>query len=269
MTQYAFDLGWESERSRIAAGETLFDPFTTQVIGGFGVADGWRCLEIGAGGGTVAGWMCEQAAPTGEVLAIDLDTRFVERLPHANLEVRKHDVSTGLPDDRRYDLIHGRLVLEHVPNRSEVVTQLIGALKPGGWILLEDVDLTEQPHLPPQAYFEHPRSSDQLLARATDALCEVLRQLGVELDYGRALPSELLSNGLEDVDARYQTQLARGGTARADYTRLMFAFLRDELIARGHLTSEEHDRVMARHDDPNFCWMSVPLFSAWGRKPCR
>jgi SAM-dependent methyltransferase len=267
MAEYTFDLAWEQERTRVAAGETLFDSFTTSVFDLVGVRGGWRCLEVGAGGGTVAEWLCERSAPGGSVLALDLDTRFVERVDQSNLEVRRHDIATGVPRDHQWDLIHGRLVLEHVPDRSEVVSEMVEALAPGGWLVLEDVDLTEQPYLPPQAYFEYPPRQDQLIARGTAALCGVLRDLGVNLDYGRKLPAELLANGLEEVDARYQTQLVHGGTPRADYTRLMFSFLRDEMISRGLISEEEYEGVIEGHDDPEVAFMSVPLFSAWGRKP--
>lgn len=267
MAEYTFDLAWERERERMGAGETLFDPFTSRIFDEIGVSEGWRCFEIGAGGGTMAAWLCERVGPSGEVLAIDLDTRFVERLDYPNLEVRHHDISTGPVDGRTFDLIHARLLLEHVATRSEVVKELVEILNPGGWLFLEDFDLTEQPHLPPEAYFLYPADPEQLLARTTQAMCDLLREFGVMVDYGRALPAELLSNGLEDVDARYQTQLIHGGTPRADFSRLMFEFLRDELIARGLATEDEIQTVIERHTDPGYAWMSVPMFSAWGRKP--
>ncbi|HEV3002397.1 MAG TPA: methyltransferase domain-containing protein [Solirubrobacteraceae bacterium] len=269
MAEYTFDLAWERERARVGAGELLFDAFTTHVLAeDVGVAEHWECLEVGAGGGTITSWLCERVGPGGRVLAIDLDTRFVERLEHPNLTVRQHDIGSGPPEpDRAYDLVHARLVLEHVPTRSQVVEMFAGMVKPGGWVMLEDVDLTTQPHLPPEAYFQFPSEGDAVLARATAALCDVLRDFGVELEYGRELPGELLRVGLEDVDARYQTRLVRGGTPRAEYTKLMFTFLRDPIVERGYLTGEEFDAVIERHEDPGYAFMSVPLVSAWGRKP--
>ena len=114
--EYIFDPAWEQERERIGSGEKLFDPFTQQVLETIGIDDGWECLEIGAGGGTIASWMCEQVAPSGEVVAIDLDTRFVERMSHPNLEVRQHDITTGPVDDRTHlvEILSGVQASENV-----------------------------------------------------------------------------------------------------------------------------------------------------------
>src|SRR5436190_10029154 len=130
--EYIFDPAWEQERERIGSAEHLFDPFTRQICETVGIHDGWRCLEVGAGGGTIASWMAQRVAPSGEVVAIDLDTRFVERLSHPNLEVRRHDIAAGPVDDRTFDLVHARLVLEHIPTRDDVLPQLVDMLNPGG-----------------------------------------------------------------------------------------------------------------------------------------
>src|SRR5690242_21172333 len=35
---------------------------------------------------------------------------------------------------------HARLLLEHLPSRDDVLESLAGALRPGGWLLVEDFD---------------------------------------------------------------------------------------------------------------------------------
>jgi len=267
MTEYMFDPAWEQERARIGAGEELFDPATTHILESIGVDEGWKCLEIGAGGGTIASWLCERVGSSGHVVAIDLDIRFIEHLDHPNLEVRQHDIASGPIDDRKFDLIHARLVLEHVPTRSEVVTQLTEMLEPGGWLVLEDIDFTEQPFVPADKYFEYPKThaGPGLISKA---IADVLRPLGiVDLDYGRQLPAELAKNGLEDVDARYQSHLVTGGSARANYTLLMMEFLREQIIASKGVTDDEYQHIWDCHHDPEHLWMSPGLCSAWGRKP--
>jgi 2-polyprenyl-3-methyl-5-hydroxy-6-metoxy-1,4-benzoquinol methylase len=266
--EYIFDPAWEQERERIGSGELLFDPFTQQVLETIGIDDGWRCLEIGAGGGTVAGWMCEQVAPSGEVVAIDLDTRFVERLSHPNLEVRQHDITTGPVDDRPFDLVHARLVLEHIPTRDVVLPQLVDMLNPGGWLVVEDMDATDAEYLPAEKYFEYPLTDVHGPGKITKGMNALLRPLDViDVDYGHRLPGELVRAGLEDVDARRQTQLVRGGTDRAKFTLLMMEFLKEQLIATGEVTEEDYDFVVGKHHDPTHFWMSTPMVSAWGRKP--
>ena len=36
--------------------------------------------------------------------------------------------------------MHARLVLEHLPERDRVLAKLAGAVRPGGWLLVEDFD---------------------------------------------------------------------------------------------------------------------------------
>src|SRR5437763_1143496 len=56
------------------------------------VQPGWRCLEMGAGRGSVAAWLAEQVGSSGEVVATDVDTRYLERLDVPNLRVVRHDI---------------------------------------------------------------------------------------------------------------------------------------------------------------------------------
>ena len=55
---------------------------------------GWRCLEIGAGRGSMATWLAERVGPAGQVVATDIDTRYLERLDLPNLHVVQQTSST-------------------------------------------------------------------------------------------------------------------------------------------------------------------------------
>jgi hypothetical protein len=77
---YAFGNAVPAQLERLRTLEALFDPGTFANLEALGPATGWRCLEIGAGGGSVARRLCARAGPTGSVLATDLDPRFLEGL---------------------------------------------------------------------------------------------------------------------------------------------------------------------------------------------
>jgi hypothetical protein len=51
---YAYDHAWVQERIRLAGLETSLDPGTHAHLMRLGVGPGSRCLEVGAGGGSVA-----------------------------------------------------------------------------------------------------------------------------------------------------------------------------------------------------------------------
>src|SRR5262245_31886121 len=117
MTTYVFDQAWQDEHDRLTALESLFDPATQRHLARLGVRDGWRCLEVGAGAGGVARWLADQVAETGQVLATDLDTRFLHNRGRSNLDILTHDIVSD-PLDGEFDLIHARAVLGHLPERE-------------------------------------------------------------------------------------------------------------------------------------------------------
>ena len=54
---YLFTHEDKAERERLAAIEAGLDPFTIDFLQTIGVAEGWTCLEVGAGAGSVFGAM--------------------------------------------------------------------------------------------------------------------------------------------------------------------------------------------------------------------
>jgi SAM-dependent methyltransferase len=103
---------------------------------------GWRCLEVGAGRGSMAVWLAEQVGPTGHVVATDLDTCHLSRLDLPNLEVVEHNILDDPLDALgagSFDLVCSRLMLFHLQNRQEhAVRQMAACLAPGGWLVDED-----------------------------------------------------------------------------------------------------------------------------------
>src|SRR5206468_1516768 len=112
---------------------------TVRVLEGIGLQPDWRCLEVGAGGGSIARWLAERL-DGGSVVATDLNVRDLDPGPSGRVEVRQHDVVAEQLEEAAFDLIHARLLLEHLPQRAAVLDKLVLALRPGGWLVVEDVD---------------------------------------------------------------------------------------------------------------------------------
>ena len=67
-----------AEHQRLSQLEQIYDPGSRrrrQIV-----QPGWRCLEIGAGRGSMAVWLAEQVGPSGEVVATDIDVTYLRRL---------------------------------------------------------------------------------------------------------------------------------------------------------------------------------------------
>ena len=83
-----------------------------------------------------------------------------------------------------YDLVHARLVLVHVPQRLKALSTMIGALKPGGWLLLEEAD----PSLQPLACLDGHGQAEALANKLKLAFRAFMAERGVDLSFGRKSP---------------------------------------------------------------------------------
>lgn len=253
--KYVYDQAWQEERKRLAGMEELWDPGTRDVIESLGISPGWRCLEIGAGGGSVAEWLAERVGPEGHVLATDVSTRYLDALDKPNLEVHEHDVLKDPLPEAEFDLVHARLVVEHLGRPA--LDGMLPSLKPGGWLVLEDYSF--------EAAGVNPES--ELFERVTDAVLGFMEKAGFDGEYGRKLVHELEDVGLEAVEASGRARVYRGGTPGTAFIRLSLESLRGALIEAGRLTEDDVEAALAAIDDPANVFVSPLMIAAWGRKP--
>lgn len=127
------------EGARLKHLEAHADALTQQHLSATGVGAGWRCLEVGAGGGSIARWLSEQVGPTGSVLATDLNPSRLDGLPDT-VEVRRHDIARDDLETASYELVHCRFVLQHLADPRIALRKMASALAPGGWIVVEEGD---------------------------------------------------------------------------------------------------------------------------------
>jgi 2-polyprenyl-3-methyl-5-hydroxy-6-metoxy-1,4-benzoquinol methylase len=139
MTGYALENSWDRAKRRLARLEEYLDPFTQRRMTKLGIRDGLRCLEVGGGGGSVANWLCEQVGPTGRVVATDINIQFLQDIKHSNLTSIPHDIAVDSLPQSEFDFVHTRWLLHHLPEPERAISRMIGALRPGGWLLLEEV----------------------------------------------------------------------------------------------------------------------------------
>jgi SAM-dependent methyltransferase len=263
--RYTYDQGWDREGERLAALARVADPGTRRHLLALGLQPGWRCLEIGAGAGTVARWLAEGVAPGGHVVATDLDTRHLDAGDRDNLEVRRHDIRSDELEAAHYDLIHARMVLQHIPEREEIVPRLVAALRPGGWLLLEDVDLAAPMGEVMSRYApDDRRDTVRAVLRAFDL---GMAALGAENSFGARLPQVMLGAGLTDIGGELRAPLLVHDPDRPHWGALSLLQVRDEFVAHGLLDAETADRALSALDDAGSITLNVPLMAVWGRRP--
>jgi ubiquinone/menaquinone biosynthesis C-methylase UbiE len=264
--RYLFDNAAEQAGQRFASLEAVFDPWTESRLARVGVGPGWRCLEIGGGGGSIAGWLAERVGADGHVLVTDLDPRYLIGLATRglpNVEVRQHNIVTDPLPENAFDLIHERLVLIHLAEREAVVRKLVAALRPGGWLVLEDFASPMIDRTWPVANAD----DAALFAKAFPALRQMLMQRGADTTWAPRVHQVLRAAGLVDIGAAGFFMLTPGGTPGALVDSANFSQVRAEAVASGLLRDAEIDRILALNDDPNFAISSNVLISTWGRRP--
>ena len=257
--QYVFDNAGRTAEARYRELSRVYDENTIRHIERRGIDRGWSCLEVGGGGGSIASWLCARVGVRGRVLATDLDPRFLQELPYENLEVRRHDIrNEGLPAGE-FDLAHARLVLIHLPDREMALRRIIEALKPGGWVVVEEFDALT--FLPDPAV-----SPGEVNLRVRQAFDEALTARGVDLYCGRLLAHELKAYGLVQVGVEATVSLWDG---KSDGTRLMtlnFEEMRQPIISSGLISQAEFEADLKRIDEEDFLMPSPMMWTAWGRK---
>jgi SAM-dependent methyltransferase len=187
----------------------------------------------------------------------------LEGLSHPNLEVRVHDVLEHDLPEGEFDLVHVRLVLAWLPDRRTALRRLIAALKPGGWLVAEDLDFASA--------VPDPHMGAEMCARFTRIVeahhAVIAERHGFDPLYGRRLAGDPDDGGLVDVDFRGRASMWRAGEPGGEIWRLSLEQLRDGIVDSELMDAGEADAAIALCTDPRFSSLSPVMMAAWGRRP--
>ncbi|MFI7602472.1 methyltransferase domain-containing protein [Actinoplanes sp. NPDC049681] len=258
--RYLLDNARAEAGERFVALAELFDGVTRGHFDRLGIGPGWRCWEVGAGGRSIPEALAATVGPTGYVLASDINTTWLDT--QGPYEVCRHDLAADPPPEPgTFDLVHARLVLVHVPDRARALATLVAALRPGGWLLLEDAD-TE---LQPLVCLDESGPAQQRANRLRRAFRQLMAERGADLRYGRTLPRTLREAGLVDVAAAGNFPI--GGTVCNRLESATVRHVRAELVGAGLADDAEIDAHLAAVAAGELDLTLAPLISAWGRRP--
>jgi SAM-dependent methyltransferase len=238
--------------------EDWADAATVRHLQATGVGPGWRCLDVGAGAGSVARWLAGGVGESGVVVAADLNPRFLDDVP-TNVEVRRLDITKDELEAKAYDLVHSRLLLMHLSDPTAALDRMVAALKPGGWLVTEEADwglFALEGH--PDAAWATALVHD-LFARHAEA--------GVRYPYfGRALAGLVARLDLEAVAAAGATDVTSANDDRRKLYRLTFEALRPVNRAAG-ASDTDLGRLKAVLDSPTVVITGVTIVTTRARKP--
>ena len=214
-----------------------------------------RCLDIGAGSGSIARWFARETGDPSLVVATDVDVRLLTPLESEGVRVLVHDVIVDDFPSGSFDVIHCRSVLEHLVARDEVLARMADWLAPDGVLVLVDC-----------ASYPIPSSHHAVYRDAMQAWMDVLALTGTDYDWSRTFPSPLTRHDYRDVGALVTSPPLQGGSDTARFWKLTLETLRERIVGARLSTDETIDAAQRLLDDPEF-WDLAPAFvAAWGRR---
>ncbi|GAB3550735.1 SAM-dependent methyltransferase [Actinopolyspora lacussalsi] len=212
--------------AHLGALDRAFDHISVRRLLDCGVREGWRCLDVGAGSGSLAVWLAGRVGRRGEVVATDVDLRGLRHVSARNLRVVEHDLTVDRLAEGGYDLVHGRLLLILLEGRRELLRHLAGALKPGGVLLLEDFDVEGA-----GAVCAPTEVDAEVFDRVLWSYLDAMSAVGVDIHWGRHLYGELCRTELRRIDSTATAEVWRGGSPGCELIRANFTQLRNRVLA--------------------------------------
>ncbi|MGY5007118.1 class I SAM-dependent methyltransferase [Streptomyces sp. 900105755] len=246
------------EDRRIDLGALTYDDFTMARLRALGVGPGWRCLDVGAGTGTVSGRLLDEAG-VRSVLAVDRDVRFLAGRP--GLDVLEADITAGLtaPDlvPGRFRLVHARFVLMHLPEHEGVISALAELVAPGGVLVLGDaVDLTSD------------RTPDTPYTTVMRAMWQGLRAtIGTDVSWVPSYPQLLRGAGLGSVAAEIHVPPLLPGSPVSRFWADTWERSRAAMLGTGLVDDAAVDAAIRYLASQECAALSAGMLTVWGWKP--
>ena len=214
----------QRELERLRMIERVFDPGSGRRLLATGLQASWRCLEVGPGAGSIMNWMGEVVGLMGEVVAVDLDPKFLSDADRPNVSVVRADIRTAQLPQQSFDVVHARYVLIHLANYEVVLTKMLGSLKPGGWLVLEEPDFSASRGI---------IGEEQDLAsvhKVNQAIAKMYATLRMDYALGLKVPALLQRRGLQDIAVENEAPLCAGGSGMATVMKMSAEQLREKYL---------------------------------------
>src|SRR5947209_19401470 len=146
-----------AEQRRLVAQADEFETQARWLLDHIGIQPGWRVIDVGCGPLGILNLLSERVGQGGEVVGLEYVPRFaakaeteIARRSLSNVKVVQADaLSSGLQRNS-FDFVHERLVMINIPAPETILSEMIGLVRPGGALAVEEVDdaswLCHPPH---------------------------------------------------------------------------------------------------------------------------
>jgi ubiquinone/menaquinone biosynthesis C-methylase UbiE len=264
MTHYAI-YGGAAGSKRMETVARAYWPTTLPLLQRAGIREGLRCLDLGCGAGEVTFEIARLVGPTGSIVGLDMDSVKLDIARHRaaqqgviNVEFRQANVFEW-NDDSVYDLIYVRFLLTHLPGSETVVPKLLCALRPGGFLAVEDINFLGYVSYPPNAAHD----------RYVDLYREVVRRRGGDAEIGPKLLAMFAAAGTEHLGLAVVYPEHKPGSGK-DISFITLIGISEALLAEKLVEESELQNLLSEIDrytrDPLSIICGPRVFQVCGRR---
>jgi SAM-dependent methyltransferase len=231
-----------------------------------GIRRGWRVLDMGCGPLGVLDILAHRVGRTGAVVGLDASPVMVEQARafaaasgHRNIEIVQADAGDSKLPRGSFDLVHARLLLINLPPPliTKVVAEMLALARPGGLVVLEDVDAGSWSCDPPLP--------------AWNKLIDTFMSIAGDGKVGRRLPNLLREAGATDIKSEAHAKFCPPGHLWRSIVLHFSDLTRARALQLGLATAEELDaaraEVVGHLEDPRTSVLAPVVVQAWGRSP--
>ncbi|HEV8388785.1 MAG TPA: methyltransferase domain-containing protein [Dongiaceae bacterium] len=252
---------------RLALLEEVYGPDAARIMRDIGIPKGGRVADLGCGTGNTLRWFAGQVGDAGDVTGVDLSAEQLaiakaqaEAAGHRNIRLVEASIyETGLPR-AAFDVVHCRFVLCHLARPMDALREIAALARPGGLVIVFDVDIEGLYSVPPTAAYARVR--ELVIARTG------LR--GSDCRLGLKLPQMFLEAGFPAPE----TAIVHPIYLRGERKRLWeYSFLEagPYMLEKGLCTQAELDALAADlaavAADETIAIAQATMPATWARKP--
>ncbi|GFS20443.1 methyltransferase [Elysia marginata] len=239
---------------------------TAALLDRVGLHNGLECLDIGCGGGDVSLEIARRVGPEGHVTGADIDESKLT-MARTDAHLQGLDNITFTTMDIRtmreascYDVVYARFLLTHLENPSKAIANLYQSLRPGGSIILEDIDFKGNITYPDCPAFE----------RYQTLYCDCVKHRGGDPFIGPKLPSLLRKNRFSNIRMTAVQALGMDGDIKL-ISAITMKNIADTLLHDGLASAREINEIItelyAFADNPDTIAGMPRVIQAWGYRP--
>jgi hypothetical protein len=175
------------------------------------------------------------------------------------VEVRAANLVTDELPGREFDVVHSRLVLEHIPEHEQVLARLVECARSGGAVVMEDLDWT--------AFGIDATNDDDSGQRVTEGILAFMGAAGFDRVFGRKLVGAMVNAGLVDVRAEGRSFIIESDHPGYSFFYLSFQQIVPMAIDAGLVQQADADVVEAQFAEGSARIITPTLVAAVGRRP--